>query len=152
MDSPETWGMIWLAVAVLFGIGEILIAGSFFLLPFGVGGLAASVAGFAGAPPWASTLVFLIVSLAAFAALRPVARRMDANIPNPVGTGANRLIGHTGVVINVVNNTEDAGEVRIGSEEWRAESLEGLILAVGQPVEVVEVRGTRVVVRPTATV
>ncbi len=148
MDNPTTWGLIWLAAAFAFATGEIVMAGSFFLLPFAVGGLAASIAGFAGAPIWLTFLIFVGVALAAFAALRPVARRMDAAIPAPVGAGANRLVGLDGVVTTTISNIDDQGAVRVGSESWRAESADGVILTNGQPVEVVEVRGTRVVVRP----
>ena len=40
MDSPAVWAFIWLAVAATFGVGEILVAGTFFLLPFAAGALA----------------------------------------------------------------------------------------------------------------
>ncbi len=148
MDDPTTWGLIWLAAAFVFATGEILMAGGFFLIPFAIGGLAASIAGFAGAPVWATFIIFIVVALATFAALRPVARRLDAAIPEPVGAGANRLVGLEGVVTTTISNLDDQGSVRVGSESWRAESSDGLILTEGQLVNITEVRGTRVVVQP----
>ena len=41
MEDSAVWAVIWLVAAAAFGIGEILIAGSFFLLPFAAGALAA---------------------------------------------------------------------------------------------------------------
>ncbi len=40
--SSETWRWIWLGAAVAFTVGEIAVAGSFFLLPFAAGALAAT--------------------------------------------------------------------------------------------------------------
>ena len=45
--SPDTWRWIWLAAAVVFAVGEIAVAGSFFLLPFAGGAVAAAVVAFA---------------------------------------------------------------------------------------------------------
>lgn len=147
MGDASTWGLIWLAVATAFGVGEIVLAGSFFLAPFAVGALVAAIAGFAGAPVWASWTVFALVSVLAFLGLRPIAKRMDQSIPNPIGIGANRLIGSHGVVL-ADTASGGAGLVRVGAEDWKAESVDGSVLVTGQDVEVTEVRGTRVVVRP----
>ena len=43
LSSPEVWRWIWLGAAVLFGLGELSTAGSFFLLPFAIGALAAMI-------------------------------------------------------------------------------------------------------------
>ena len=40
--------------------------------------------------------------------------------------------------------------VRVDREEWRAEAEDGRSVAVGAPVTVVEVRGTRLIVAPKA--
>ena len=41
------------------------------------------------------------------------------------------------------------GTVRIGREDWHAESADGALLPTGTAVEVVRIEGTRAVVRPT---
>lgn len=71
MSDSAVWAAIWLATAAAFGIGEILIAGSFFLLPFAVGALAASIVSVIGAPVLASWATFLVVSVISFLGLRP---------------------------------------------------------------------------------
>ena len=43
------------------------------------------------------------------------------------------------------------GRVKVGREEWRAESATRVGIPVGAVVRVVEVRGTSVVVAPEAT-
>lgn len=147
MEDPTVWAGIWLAVAVLFGIGEILAPGSFFLVPFAVGAVAASLVSFFGAPVVVGWIVFIVMSLITFFALRPLARKLDIDIPNPTGIGANRLVGHAALV-NAAIPANGAGSVNIGPEEWKAEGINGVGFPLGTNVRVVEVRGTRVVVEP----
>lgn len=149
MSQSALWATIWLTVAAVFGIGEMLLAGSFFLLPFAVGALlAALVAVIVSGPLW-SWLAFIIGSVGAFLAMRPMARRLDESAPETAGVGANRLIGAVGIVIEPISATPgDAGMVKVGSEEWRADSPSGVALSLGSKVRVTEVNGTRLIVVP----
>ncbi len=148
MDDPETWRWIWLILTVLFFLGEMLAPGTFFLAPFGAGAAVALLLSLAGVPAAISFVAFLGVSGAAFAALRPLARKLDREGPND-GIGARRLIGVDGSVLEAIPGGSDLGLVRVGREEWRAESADKTALAVGTPIRVLEVKGTRVVVWPT---
>ncbi|MBX3286562.1 MAG: NfeD family protein [Actinobacteria bacterium] len=97
---------------------------------------------------WAA---FLAVSVGVFLALRPLAKRLDLEGP-VLGIGSHRQIGQTARVVVEIDPAEDAGIVLLGSERWRAESTDGQVVPVGATVAVVEVRGTRLLVRydPTA--
>lgn len=149
MDSPEVWRWIWLGVTVLAVLGELSTAGTFFLLPFGIGAGLATLAAFAGAGLAGQWLVFVAVTVAAVIATRPLARRMDIDSPS-AGIGAKRLMGETAVVLQAIPaGVHECGLVRIGREEWRAESREGTPVPAGSFVRVVDVVGTRVVVWPT---
>lgn len=148
MSQSAIWAAIWLAAAAVFGIGEILIAGSFFLFPFAVGALAAAVASLI-APVVVSWVVFIVVSMGAFFGMRPLARRLDANAPNVAGIGANRLLGVEGIVLAPISATPgDAGLVKVGTEQWRADTRPGVALAAGTKIRVIEVQGTRLLVEP----
>jgi len=150
VDDPDFWRWVWLAAAVTFGLGEMASAGTFFLAPFALGATGAAVASFLGAPVGLGWLIFVIGSAVTFAALRPLAARLDATSSNPLGVGAKRLVGEHGVVLTEVPaGPDELGSVRIGREEWRAEALDGGPLAPGTHVTVLEVRGTRVIVYPT---
>lgn len=146
MDDPDIWRWIWLLATAMFAGGEMLVAGSFFLAPFAVGAVVATVAAFAGVSLLVQWAAFVGVSAAAFAALRPLARRLDANAPNhPVG--ATRLAGHPAVVTAAITGG-GVGMVRVDREEWRAETEDAQTVAVGTPVTILEVRGTRLIVAP----
>lgn len=148
MTESVAWAAVWLAAAAVFGIGEILIAGSFFLAPFAVGALAAAVASLTGSV-LLSFVAFLVVSTGAFLGMRPLARRLDANAPDVAGIGANRLVGVEGILLTPIPGTPgDAGMVRVGTEEWRADTRPGVGLAAGTKVRIIEVQGTRLLVEP----
>ncbi|MEM7276385.1 MAG: NfeD family protein, partial [Actinomycetota bacterium] len=121
----------------------------FFLLPFAAGALVASVVSLTGIHFLLTWLVFLVVSVGAFFGMRPLARRLDANAPEIAGIGANRLQGANGVVLSPISATPgDAGVVKVGTEEWRADTRDGVALTAGSKIRVVEVQGTRLLVEP----
>ncbi len=153
MDNPDTWAIIWLVVAAGFGAGEIVVAGSFFLMPFAIGGLVASVAMFLGAPIIVGWLIFLVVSIVAFLGLKPFAAKLDEQLPNPSGFGSNRLIGsHAIVAESIPGGASATGLVRVGGEQWRAAGRDGMGIPEGTDVTILEVRGTRVIVEPTSKI
>lgn len=143
--DPEAWRWIWLAVAVSGVVGEIATAGTFFLFPFGIGAAVAAVLAFAGLALGWQWLAFVVVSFAVFAATRPIVRRLDAR-ESVKGVGAGRLIGMQGLVLDAVDH--ESGIVRVGGEEWRAQSRDRVRVPAGSQVLVVEVVGTRLVVLP----
>jgi membrane protein implicated in regulation of membrane protease activity len=148
MEDPETWRWIWLAAAVALGVGEMATAG-FFLLPFAIGALIAGVLAFMGVALAVQLVVFAGVSVGVFAALRPLAHKLDQGSEDH-GIGAKRLVGAAAVVLEPIQGN-DAGMVRIGTEEWRAESGDGQPIEAGTAVTVREVRGTRAVVVPAGS-
>ena len=146
--SPETWRWIWLGAAVAFTVGEIAVAGSFFLLPFGAGALAAAVVALLGASVALSWLAFVGVSAAASAVLWPLGRRLDRRTPSHA-IGANRWVGRQGYVLREIPGGPGAtGLIRLDREEWRAESLMGGPIPAGATVLVSRVAGTRLIVVP----
>lgn len=144
MDA-DAWRWVWLTLTVVGLVGEIAVAGTFFLMPFAAGAAIACVLAFLSLALGLQWLAFVLVSAAAFAATRPLARRLD-RADSPRGVGAGRLIGSQGMVLTDVD--ADSGLVRIGGEEWRAQSRDRVRVPAGSQVLVVEVVGTRLIVLP----
>lgn len=145
-DSSEVWRFIWLIAAVGFALGELALAGSFFLAPFAVGAGAAAAASFIGLPIGISWAVFLVISFISFAAFRPLARRLDLRSPQS-SVGAARWANREAVVIREISPNA-RGAVLLDREEWTAESFTGDRIPVGSRVLVNRVEGTRLVVMP----
>ena len=138
-----TW-LIWMAVAAVFIIGEIFTLG-FFLLWFGIGAAVAGILamfGLGGSWQWGA---FAVVSGVLFVLSRRFAERFSKK--QPPGIGADRFIDKKGVVLEEVDNIKNTGRIRMGKEEWRAESDTGEVISVGKMVEVTKLVGTHVVVK-----
>jgi membrane protein implicated in regulation of membrane protease activity len=138
----DAW-VIWLIVAVVFGVGEIATMG-FFLAPFAGGALVAAVVAGAGAGAFAAWAAFLVVSLVLLAALRPVAVRHLRQAPR-LRTGTAALVGRMGTVVERV--TSDEGCVRIDGEIWTARPYdEDEVIEAGKRVHVLEIKGATALV------
>jgi membrane protein implicated in regulation of membrane protease activity len=140
----EAW-VIWLIAAAIFGVGEILTL-SFFLAPFAIGALVAAVIAAAGAGTAISWVVFLVVSVAMLAALRPIARSHRRQ-PAQLRTGTAALVGRSGMVVERIANDEGVGSIRIEGEVWTARAYdEDEIIEAGKRVQVIEIRGATALV------
>jgi membrane protein implicated in regulation of membrane protease activity len=146
--GPELWRWIWLVAVVGFAVGELAVAGSFFLAPFAVGAFVAAVAAFAGVPVAVEWALFVAASAGTFAAFRPLARRLERTAPySPVG--AARWVSREALVTeDIPGGPGGGGRIRLDREEWRAESLTGAPIRAGSTVLVSRVDGTRLVVIP----
>ena len=143
MDN-ELWRWVWTGVALVMGMGEIVTAG-FFLLPFAVGGALAAAAawiGLGGAVQW---VLFFAGTGASMWAVRVFMRKQDDEQSLLIGPA--RYVGLQAVVLEEVDMTANTGLIRVESEEWRA-ITDGAAIPEGASVEVVELRGNRLVVAP----
>jgi len=142
MDIKIWW--IWMAIAAFFVIAEIFTMG-FFLLWFGVGAAVAGVLAMLGLGMGWQLGSFVVVSLVLFVISRGFAEKFTKK--QPPGIGADRFVHKKGVVIEKIDNIKNTGRVRIGKDEWRADSQSDEIIPVGKTVEVTSVDGTHLVVK-----
>ena len=120
------------------------------LLPGAVRGRApplAAIVGLVGGGALLSAIVFVAASGLAFTTLRPVAQR-HRRLPPSIRTGAAALVGKPAIVLERIANEEGVGCVKIdGGEVWTARSYdEHEVIAAGERVEVVEIRGATALV------
>ena len=143
MDN-ELWRWIWTGVALVMGMGEIVTAG-FFLLPFAVGGALAAAAAWIGLGGGVQWVIFFAGTGAAMWAVRVFMRRQDDEQSLLIGPA--RYVGLQAVVLETVDMSANTGLIRVESEEWRA-ITDGPAISEGASVEVVELRGNRLLVAP----
>ena len=140
----EDW-LLWLILAVVFGVGEIATLG-FFLAPFAGGAAVAAVASAAGVPFVGTLAVFLVVSVILLAALRPLARS-HRRMPPQIRTGTAALVGKPAMVLERIANDEGVGCVKLDGEVWTARSYdEDRVIEPGTRVHVMEIRGATAMV------
>lgn len=141
----ENYWWAWMILAALFIVGEIFTAG-FFLLPIGIGAAIAGLIALLGGNTIWQLVVFVVASFVLFLVSRRFAQRITKE--QPPGIGADRFIGEECVVLEKINNLADTGRVRMGKEEWRAESDSSDEIETETKVTVVGLSGTHLVVKP----
>ncbi len=145
VEDPDFWRWLWLGIAVVLGVGEMLTAG-FFMLPFAIGAAIAALLAWADVSLTVQLVVFITTSLIAVVALRRFAWS-DHEPSYPVGV--KRFVNARGVVVEPIDPAQVSGRVRIGpGETWRAMSAHGKAISTGTPIRVIEVDGTHLVVEP----
>ena len=143
---------VWGGLVLVFLVAEVATAGALFSLPFAIGAAGGGLAALAGAPVWLQACLFLIVSAASLAGLRPLSRRIDRRAPR-LEVGAGRWVGRQGVVVEAIPaGPGQSGMIRLDREVWRAESSLEVPIAVGSTVLVTRVDGVRLVVLPVTEV
>lgn len=133
---------IWIALAALFFIGEMLTTG-FFLLWFGVGASVSAVLNYLGFDPLVQFVAFIIISLVLIGISRPFAKRITKDSPKKAA--ADRLIGKEALVIEEVA-PHKGGLVKIDGDIWKAVAAQ--TIAGGETVNIEGIEGTKLVVKP----
>jgi membrane protein implicated in regulation of membrane protease activity len=140
---PAHYWWIWMIIAAAFIVGEILTTG-FFLLCFGIGAALSGLLALFGLGMAWQLVAFILVSSVLFGVSRRFADRVSKE--QPPGIGADRFTGHECVVLEEIDNAKNTGRIRLGREEWRAESETGEVISAGTTVRVTRVEGTHLLV------
>jgi membrane protein implicated in regulation of membrane protease activity len=136
--------LLWLLLAVLLAVGEVLTPGLFFLGPVAIAAVIAAVASLAGVGTLGSLIVFIVCSIGSLAFLRPIARS-HIRLPALSRTGTDALIGRKGLVTKRVDR--NGGRVRIGGEEWSARAyLDDQVFPEGATVDIIQIEGVTALV------
>ena len=137
------WKIVWMALLILFGIGEAVTVGLTSIW-FAAGALAALVAALLNGPLWLQIVLFLLVSLLSLLAIRPLASKYLNSKVEP--TNADRIIGIETYVLEPINNLQATGTVRISGMVWSARSENDTPISEGTLVRVLRIEGVKVYV------
>ena len=136
---------VWLILAGIFVIGEVLTAG-FLIFWLSLGSLIAMVVSFFTDNIIIQTTVFLISSVILILATKPLVKKF-ANTET-VKTNAEAIIGKKGLVTKDINSINSTGQVKIEGELWSAIGKDDVDIPKDTEVEVNEIKGVKVVVTP----
>lgn len=146
--TTDMMTLIWIAAMVIFGVVEALTAGLTSIW-FVLGSAAGLVAACCNGPIWLQVALFFVVSIAALAFTRPLARRLlnkDVTVTN-----ADRVLGQTARVTEAIDNAVPTGAVYVGGMTWTARSQDGQPIPADTQVQVVRMEGVRLFVEPIHT-
>ena len=134
---------VWLIIAGLFFIGEIITVG-FLVFWFGVGALIAMIVSFFTSNIIIQTSVFVISSAILLLATKPFVKKfVDVK---PTKTNAFSIIGKKALVTKEINS-HSVGQIKINGEVWSAESQNEDTIPVGSEVDILEISGVKAIVK-----
>jgi membrane protein implicated in regulation of membrane protease activity len=141
VNDIDAW-VWWLVGAAALGIGLVVTA-----MPelgmLAAAGVAAAVAAAHG-DIVVQVLVFVAVSAALVAVVRPIAARHRSQRPQ-LASGVEALKGRQAVVLERVDAS--GGRIKLAGEVWSARALDtGHTYEVGQEVDVVDIEGATAIV------
>ena len=138
---------MWVGALLTFAVIEMVTPFMFFSISFAVGAGIAALASVLDAGIGVQWAVFVVASGAALLVLVPIGRRLARSAPDATPEGASRWVGRLATVLEEIPAATNAtGLVRLERAQWRAETANSDAIPVGAEVEVVAVRGTRLVV------
>lgn len=137
--------IIWLGIMVVFLFMEANTV-SLVSIWFAAGSLAALIASLFGAQLWLQITLFLVVSAATLACLRPLVRKYIK--PKIVPTNTDALLQSQGYVTEEIDNLAAHGQVKLGAMEWTARSTNGNPIPQGTLVKVDKIEGVKAFVTP----
>jgi membrane protein implicated in regulation of membrane protease activity len=140
----ESW-IVWLVLAALLGVAEVMTTTLAFGLLAVAAGVAAVVGGVGLGLPF-QIGAFAVAAAAGLGVVRPLAVR-HIRQPPLLRTGTSALVGRSATVLEEV--TAQGGRIRIGGEVWSARSYdESQVLPAGSTVDVFAIEGATALVHP----
>ena len=91
-------------------------------------------------------LVFALVGLALVFATRPLCKKLCRG--KQTKTNADALIGEVALVTEEISNKSEQGEVKLNGLRWSARAEDpARVIPVGEQVEVLEIKGVKLIVK-----
>jgi len=138
----DTMVYTWLSIAVCFLIFEVGHPGLFFFLSFSCGAVCAAVISY-GEYSLTWQIISFLTSAAGFFAIMRTLFVKQSN--GGVQTNVYALQGKYAVVTHPIP-AHGVGRVKVGGEEWSAESLHDEAYAIGTRVTIIRMQGVRLIV------
>lgn len=136
----------WLVAAGVFFIVEMMTVG-FLVFWFGIGALLAMIVSFFTSNVIIQATVFIVSSTLLIFTTKPFVKRFVKN-NDTAPTNVYSVIGKRGKVTEEIDNIQGTGIVKVAGEEWSAICNGNTTIPKGTEVEVLEVRGVKVLVEP----
>ena len=136
--------IFWLTLLVILLICEIITLG-LTTIWFAGGALTAFLISLTGAGFWIQLISFLLISFAMLFFTRPIAARFINK--NMTKTNAEGLIGRKAKVLIEIDNNSCVGQALVDGQEWTARSADDEVIPAGTMVEIVQIRGVKLIVR-----
>ena len=136
--------IIWMIVASLMILLELLTFGNLITIWFFFGAIAALIATLFTNVVVIQVLVFTIVTVLSLVLVRPIAQKVLSS-ENPIATNADRVIGEK-LVLEKEITPNSWGQVLYSGTLWSCIAVDNQVIAKGETVRVVKIDGVKLVV------
>ena len=116
---------------------------------FAFGALAALIASLLGAELWLQIVLFIAVTIVTLIPTRKIAKKYFGKAKHQP-TNADMVIGKECIVTEKIDNLSSTGAVKCMGKQWTARSEDGEVIAEGEVVTAVEIKGVKLIVSPKA--
>jgi len=140
-------GHIWFALGVILIIAEVATPGGFVLACFGISCLIAGFSYYLNFELIGQIVIFCISSLILFVSVRNLFKKIFFRPEQMVKTNIDALTGKIGIVSEKIDSATGEGRVIVGGEDWKGISISDTIIEKGNKIIVVEVSGTKLIVK-----
>lgn len=137
-------GIFWLAIIIVMAIIEIATLG-LTTIWFAGGALAAFISELLGAGLPIQIAVFIVVSFVLLVFTRPLAVKFMNK--GKIRTNAESLIGKSAIVSEDIDNLKAEGAVKVNGQEWSARSSDDTAITKDTVVEIIEIKGVKLIVK-----
>lgn len=144
MEQQMPW--IWLCVIIFSCFIEFLTSVQLTAIWMAVGGIAAIISIFCGAPIYLQIIIFLVVTAISLILTRPLAKKL-MNFEK-TATNADMFIGKTGTVLTKINGRKEVGRVKVMGDVWSAVAENDEIISEETEVLVKKIEGVKLIVEP----
>ncbi|MDR2426683.1 MAG: NfeD family protein [Endomicrobium sp.] len=136
--------IIWIIAALILAILEIATVSLFFFTCLAAGSIFAGIASVLGAGIWIQIIIFSVASVLSVLFIRPLLKKYMKNV-NTEKSNIDAIIGKEAIATEKISK-KTQGFVKVMGEIWSAFS-ESEEIEKGSIVEIISVKGTRVIVR-----
>jgi membrane protein implicated in regulation of membrane protease activity len=144
MPVVDAW-IYWMILAVVMAGIELAVFSIFIFGPLAVAAVVTAIAAAMGAGTELQLAIFIVLALAAMAALFPIARRYKDSDPK-LASNVDALIGQEGRTLERITG-ESMGLIRFDNSNWTARPADGVSeFAPDTTVRVVSIAGATALV------
>lgn len=144
MEQQMPW--IWLCVIILSCFVEFLTSVQLTAIWMSVGGIAAIISGFFGAPVYLQIIIFIVMTVISLILTRPLAKKLMKF--EKTATNADMFIGKTGTVLTEINGRKTVGRVKVMGDVWSAVAENNEVISEETEVLVKSIEGVKLIVEP----
>lgn len=137
---------IWMIAGIILFILEIFTP-ALVAACLGIGCLAAGLISLLSIGLEGQLLTFSIATAVSFFGVRPFMLRYGHRRADRIKTNADALVGKYGRVLVEIDNHKAQGRVAVEGDDWRAESLNDVVIPEGTRITVVKVDSTILIVK-----